>query len=251
MTTSYTKKQLEDIIAGLNLKMEGMEKSLASLQSVSTKVDNLETLLKTANEKNAVLVKALEEKEKQLNTVMLKLNSIEQHNRSWSIWINGVQLSSMEEVNTRAVKNRIYNDVLKPILAGAVEKGDLTSVPCMDNVIKHAHILPAKDGQVKPIICRFTIREYRALAFKHKKEFALRDTSDSNTRRTGPGRYRFPFFEDLTKMTFTKMRAIAAHPRVEACWSSGGQLRFKLKEGSVVHKVTSVLDTVEDIIAAV
>lgn len=250
MATSYTKKQLEDIIAGLNTKMEGMEKSLDSLKDVSTKVDNLETLLKQANEKNASLITALEDKEKKLNALSLKLNALEQHHRSWSVRVNGVQLSSAEEVSIRAVKNRVFNEVLKPILAGAVECGDLHEVPCMDNVIEHAHVLPAREGQVKPIICRFTIREYRSLVFKHKKTYAPREAADP-PNRARPGRYRFPFFEDLTKMTFTKMRAIATHPRVEACWSSGGQLRFKLKEGGVVHRVHNVLDTADDIVSSV
>ncbi len=113
-----------------------------------------------------------------------------------------------------------------------------------------SNTLPAKDKQVKPIICRFTVREYRSLVFKHKKAYAPRETTPASSRER-PGRYLYPFFEDLTKMSFSKMRAIAAHPQVETCWSSGGQLRFKLKDNNTVHKVHSVIDTVENIIAMI
>ena len=115
-----------------------MEKSLDSLKGINTKVDNLETLLKASNEKCAELVKALETKEAQVNTLMLKLNNIEQHNRSWSIRVNGIHLSNAEEVNIRAVKQRVFDSVLKQILAGAVECGDLEEIPAMNNVIEHA-----------------------------------------------------------------------------------------------------------------
>lgn len=190
----------------------------------------------------------MEAKELQLNQVMLKLNSIAQHNRSWSIRVNGVELSNEEETNSRAVKNKLFDTVLRPILQGAVECGDLDEIPAMEKVLEHAHILPAKDRQSKPIIARFTGREYRALVFKHKKAYAPREAS-AGASRERPGRYKYPLFEDLTKVTFGKMRAIASHPRVEACWSSGGQLRFKIKDSTYVHKVRSVLDSVEDIIS--
>ena len=61
--------------------------------------------------------------------------------------------------------------------------------------------------------------------FKHKRDYAPREEATLADR---PGRYVFPFFEDLTKMNFTKMRDIAAHPTVAACWSSRGHLRYKL-----------------------
>ncbi len=241
MATQHTKKQLEDIITGLNTKLDSMEKSLASLKDLPNKVSNLEDLLKASNKKNAELVKAIEAKDRQIDSLTLKLNAIEQHNRGWSVRINGVELSSEEEVNVRAVKNKIYNEVLLPILTGAVQCGDLADIPPLDSVLEHAHILPARDRQTKPIIAQFTVREFRSLVFKHKKAFAPRERGPSSASPDRPGRYKYPIFEDLTKLTFTKMRAIAALPSVEACWSSGGQLRFKLKDNPIVHRVPNLL----------
>ncbi len=251
MASAYTKKQLEDIVANLNVKLDTMQKSLTALEGLPGKVTNLETLLKTANEKQAELVKSLESMDRDMRTLRLKLNGLEQHNRSWSIRVNGVQLNEEEEADIKAVKERVYNNILKPILDGAVEMGDLPELPPASAVLEHAHVLPSRDrSKPKPIICRFYCREIRGLVFRHKRAFAPREVPSSNNRDR-PGRYMFPFFEDLTKVNFSKMRAIAANPRVEACWSSGGLIKFKLKDSVTVNRVSCVLDSVEDILAKV
>jgi hypothetical protein len=60
---------------------------------------------------------------------------------------------------------------------------------------------------------------------------------------------QFPFYEDLTRDNFLKMKALAADQRVTACWSVGGQLRFRLSTSpEVVHRVKSVYDSVDAII---
>ena len=106
------------------------------------------------------------------------------------------------------------------------------------------------------MIVQFFVRDMRSLVFRFKKEFAPRVREESvqaaASRRPaadGPGRYRYPFFEDLTSVNFKKMRAIADHPSVEACWSSRGQLRYKLKGSTTVKKVANVLGTVKSILS--
>jgi hypothetical protein len=47
-------------------------------------------------------------------------------------------------------------------------------------------------------------------------------------------RYCYLFFEDLTKLTFGKMRAIALDPSVAACWSVNGQLRYRLVDDPTI-----------------
>jgi hypothetical protein len=58
------------------------------------------------------------------------------------------------------------------------------------------------------------------LVFRHKKVYAPKHVD-------GPSkdRYKFLLFEDLTALTFTKMRALAADSRVAASWTSYGQIR--------------------------
>ena len=118
--------------------------------------------------------------------------------------------------------------------------------PPVERVLEATHVLPAaRDAKTKPIIVRFFVRDTRGLIFKHKKDFTPREEATSADK---PGCYVYPFFEDLTKMTFTKMRDIAAHPTVAACWSSRSQLCYKLKDNPMVKKVGCVMDSVDEIL---
>ena len=74
MSSAYTKKQLEDIIAGLNTKLDTMQKSLTALEGLPSKVTGLENLLKEANEKNAELVKSIDSMDKDIVALRLKVN---------------------------------------------------------------------------------------------------------------------------------------------------------------------------------
>ena len=241
---ALTKKQLEEIIAGLNSKLEVMEKKIDALEGLPSTVRKLEELLESSMAENSMLKQDLAYKEKQLEFLQLKVNSLEQYNRSWSIRVNGIALTSEEEKSVSVVKKKVYDNLLLPIFRGAYDSGDLEEIPTAEQVLENAHVLPAKDG-IKPIIARFFVREIRGLVFRHKKDFAPRAEATSADR---PGRYLFPFFEDLTKLTFTKMRAIADHPEVVACWSTGGQLRYKTKDSLLVKRVSNILDPVEKIV---
>ncbi len=156
----------------------------------------------------------------------------------------GLPLSAAEEKSSSLVKEKVYNDVIRPILEGAVKEGDIQQVPSNASaVIEMAHPLRAKDGAIKPIIARFYSRETRSLVFRHKKSYAPKLADGPNK-----GRYKYSLFEDLTALTFSKMRALAADPRVAASWTSHGQIRFRLLDDPTVRKVNSVLDPLDKIL---
>jgi hypothetical protein len=118
----------------------------------------------------------------------------------------GLPLTADEERSSKLVKCKLFDTLLRPILEGAVREGDLDEVPLnAENLLEMAHALPAKEGAVKPIIARFHAREMRSLVFRHKKRFAPKFEA-------GPQKDRFKYliFEDLTRLNFNKMRALAA-----------------------------------------
>jgi hypothetical protein len=105
------------------------------------------------------------------------------------------------------------------------------------------------------------------MIFRLKREFAPRaeeqpgETSSRVTRgaaRTSGeeqngaerrGKFKYLVFEDLTRLTFSKMRAISQHADVDTCWSVSGVLKFKLKDSNIVHKVKSILQPAEEIVS--
>lgn len=217
---------------------------LSKLDSLTTDVADLKKLLAASDAKNVELLTMLKERDSEIHALKRQLNSVEQHNRSWSIRVMGLPLTADDEKSSSRVKQQLYNSLLKPILEGAVAEGELAVVPGVDSLLEMAHVLPAKEGATKPIIARFHARELRSLVFRHKKQFAPKHT-------TGPmkDRYKYLLFEDLTRLTFTKMRALAQDPSVAACWSANGQLRYRLVDDPTIRKVKDVLDPVARILA--
>ena len=206
------------------------------------RLTHLEAMLEASAVENASLRHTLEDKKETIDLLQLKMNSIEQYNPYWSIRINWLAMTS----DGNLVKKKVYDHLLLPILQGAVEQGDLTDVP---------PVKKSPGGHPRAARSRRQDQTgYRKILYPGHPQPGLQAQEGlcaQGSRRLGrqPGRYVYPFFEDLTKMNFTKMRDIAAHPTVAACWSSRGQLRYKLKDSQTVKKVGCVMDTVDQILS--
>ncbi len=224
---ALTKKDLEDIVKGYKV----------DLANINSKLDTL------LNE-NAELKKMVAAKDEEIEGLKLHVNNLEQHNRAWSVRAMGLPLTLAEEKSSALVRDKLYKDVILPILEGAVVEGDLHQVPkSAEAVLEMAHPLRAKDGAVKPIIARFFSREIRSLVFRHKKAYAPK-VADGPTK----GRYKYSVFEDLTALIFAKMRALAADSRIAASWTSHGQIRYRLVDDPTVRRVNNVLDPLNKIL---
>jgi predicted nuclease with TOPRIM domain len=131
---ALTKKDLEDIVKGYKV----------DLANINTKLD---TLL----HENAELKKMVTAKDEEIEGLKQHINNLEQHNRAWSVRVMGLPLSPTEEKSSALVRDKLYKNVILPILEGAVAEGDLPQVPkSAETVIEMAHPLRAKDGAIKP-----------------------------------------------------------------------------------------------------
>jgi hypothetical protein len=224
---ALTKKDLEDIVKGYKV----------DLANINSKLDTLIT-------ENAELKKMVAARDEEIEGLKLHINSLEQHNRAWSVRIMGLPLSPTEEKSSVLVREKVYKSVILPILKGAAAAGDLQQIPKRaEEVLEMAHPLRAKDGAIKPIIARFYARELRALVFRHKKEYSPKQP-DGPTK----GRYKYSIFEDLTAITFSKMRALATDARVAASWTAHGQIRYRLVDDPTVRRVANVFDPLSKIL---
>jgi hypothetical protein len=266
-----TLEGMNKILTSLASQFSTFTTKIGSLDNIGAKVDAMETRMAAMEAK---LVLALEENKKlrasnvekdkiiaDLQTTIYnienKTNYLEQYNRSWSVRVLNIPLTDVEEKDPIKLRDKVFTLAFLPILQGALERGVITSMPDAAELLEIAHVLPGKPGANKPIITRFYNRFMRTLCLRFKKDLATRSPARRTTRtetREGPGpdergRIIFPFSEDLTFPTFTKMRALNMDSRVQACWSVNGQLRYKLANSEVVHKVQCVLDTVDAILA--
>jgi hypothetical protein len=231
---------------------EQLSASSATINDLSRRLTSIEALLHNTQKENTDLKKDLASSYDEVKQLKTKLNNLEQHHRSWSIRAIGVKIPAGDENDNEAVKNHLYSKLIRPILAGAVQKGLLATIPPAEEVLERAHILPYKKSGPKPIIARFYCRETRALVFKLKKEFAPKETTPT-TRSQGNDRgqrtrFLYQIYDDLTRANFSKMRAIGDDNRVDQCWAVNGQLKFRLKDSQVIMKVSSIYDSIEDIL---
>ena len=194
------------------------------------------------------LKKTLADRDKELYSCKERQNEQEQYVRGWSIRILNLAIPEAEASEPEKVMNHVHNRLLLPIFRGAKERGLLHSIPSAEAVLETAHILPAKEGAVPAIICRFYSRNIRAMVFRLRKDFAPRQQPERGERENRLGRFQHPFYEDLTRPNFHKLRALSLHDRVQSCWTVNGVIKYRLKDEDTVRKVKTVFATVEDIL---
>jgi hypothetical protein len=227
----------------MELLQEEMNRKLSTLME---EVRSLAENLKTTRKENEQLKERVSQQADEIAELRNDINERELHARSWSIRVNNITIGAGKETNNREVMLAIYNELVVPILTGAVELGEISAVPSCDNLIEIAHILPGK-GAKKPIIVRFFSRYWRSLLFRYRRDFAPREaTGNGNGDR--PGRMKYPFYEDLTRATFKQLKTIQSDSRVTAAWTVSGVVRFRIENDDNTYKVTSIYDTVDDLV---
>jgi hypothetical protein len=254
-----TLEELINTVKTLTATSEALRDQLttsnATIKNLSTRLSGIETILKTTQAENRELKEELAGSYDEAKQLKARFNNLEQHHRSWSIRAVGITIPAADETDNTKVRDHLYEKLLKPILAGAVEQNILPNIPTAEEILERAHILPSRKDGPKPIIARFYNREIRAIIFKLKKQYAPRAAPTEDRRRGDnqpptPGRLLYQIFDDLTKTNFIKMKMLGDDERVDQCWAANGQLKFKLTGSQQVRRVACVLDSVDQIISS-
>ena len=219
---------------------------LTALESMPARLDKLEKLLTEANEKVVKMEAEVISKNKIINELKTKANSLEQYNRQWSVRVLNVPLPEGDETDPIKVMHILFNTALLPIFHGALSNGIITSIPKCDEILETAHILPGPDGKPKPIIARFYSRNIRAMIFRLKRDHATKTTN--STSSSSRSSIKFLIFEDLTKDTYSTLKGLADDARTGAVWTINGNIRYKLTGETEVRKVANIHDSIEDIL---
>jgi len=240
-------------------QLAALTTQMAKVDKIEEEVKDLRVLIIALRDENKALNNQVKEKDKiiedmskSVSSLEEKLNQVEQHHRSWGARVLNLKVSDAEASNPEAMIEKVFDLALRPILEGAVRSGRLAAVPPALQVLEVAHVLPGKPGLPRPIIMRFFNRNIRSICFQFKREFAPREEEQRGARGSSEdsrkGRFLYPLYDDLTKPTLLKMRAISQDDRVQACWTVNGRIHFRLKESDSVRKVVSIMDPLEEIL---
>jgi hypothetical protein len=274
---SGDEESLMDMMRSMRSELKMLNSKMERVEVIENEVKSLKVLLNdavTENKKLQAEAKVTERKlcdmDERNNFLENRVNILEQYHRSWSVRALNIPLSADEESDNFAVMKKVYNVLLLPILRGAMEREIIPAIPTCEQLLETAHVLPGKANQPKPVICRFYSRNYKDAILRMKKFYAPREENggaatavgratggraSEGTRGEesggfeGRGKYKFPLYEDLSRASFLKMRAIGKDDRVKSCWSIKGQIKFVLhRSPNEVKKVNSLLDHLDDIL---
>jgi hypothetical protein len=102
---------------------------LDTLIDLPAKMSSLEKLLQEANSKIAAQQAKILNKDKAISDLKVKVNSLEQYNRKWSVRINNLPLPDSDETDTTKVIDTVYSKALLPILEVALSSGLIRKIP--------------------------------------------------------------------------------------------------------------------------
>ena len=143
---------VKTMAASVKAMREELATSNLTINNLTTRLVHIENILKTTQAENNHLKKELADSAQESNQLKAKLNSLEQHHRSWSVRVTGLKIPAEDEFDSNMVKIHLYEQLLKPILEGAVSKNILPTLPTACEILERAHILPAKDKATKSVI---------------------------------------------------------------------------------------------------
>jgi hypothetical protein len=233
-----------------------MESLNNSIQLLANSVASLNTTVSSMNSKlDAVIadistikqrVHTIEEDNKEAFSEIYKLkdqlNVVEQRGRSLVIRIFGLPMSEDEKDGpdpAKASAKLAYDRILKPLLDQAKKKVIISTVPVLQNVVHEAFRLKSRTPSSKPppLLVKLASPAIKTAIFKAKKEALPQPTDEEKNANFK----RFHLAEDLTPATYSFLKNLREHDKVERAWTTDGEVRYTIKGGkeNYVHKAKS------------
>lgn len=222
---------------------EKMDFLIKSAVSADQKLSDLHSKLCENTRRITIVENDVGSMQKDMLRLKSQVNRHEQQSRSLQIRVTNIQASPDE-----SVAKLVYDKVIRPILLVAKDKGRLTAVPQLANVIVDAYRMRSRSGQAPSdypphIMVRLTTAALKSTIFSFKKEgLPLAQPADRPLGLKRPN-----IMEDLTPDTYRFLKAIKTDPRFERAWTVEGQIRFIVSgdRSNSVRRVVSVYDSLE------
>ena len=226
-------------LAAVKVMQQNIEKVVNRVATLEATVAAQATVINNHEETIKTLVA-------EMKTIKEKTNAQDQQLKS-----NAVRLFNFPGSNDETgLPAKIYDRILKPILVAAKAKGDLATVPQLNNVIEEAfragRFAAGPNKPPPPVIIKFTSPAVRLAILKNKRT----NTPSPSEAEKALGLKRFALAEDLTTPTYRKLQELQKEERVSKAWTMGGEIWFVTTgENSQPRKVKSVYDPINVILS--
>ena len=234
-----------------------------SLESLEAKLDKL---LKKVDEISAVkaemeemrvadgtLMETVASQGREIMTLKEQANSRDQQLRSSSVRLYGFGHAAEDATDPRALSKRVYDSVVKPVLAAAKANKMIDVLPQLANAITEVYRVRVFTTQElipglppppppAPVIIKFANPAIRLAFLRCKKEHTPAPLDSDKAA----GTKKYTASEDLTGPTYKMFKAMVDSPLVDKVWTVDGRLRFTVPGDKSVKKVKSVFVSVAD-----
>jgi hypothetical protein len=234
--------KLDELMALVRGQSKALDETKSMLAESLGRVAKLEEHVST-------LQLRLDAQDKEILQLKDSANFLNQQSRANSIRLLGFPVTDDEKMSTdggKSLSTRVYEKILKPVLAVAKAKGDLSSIPTLPNTISSIYRAGKLNSpKPPPIVISFSHSQTRLAVLRHKRNNVPSPSDDE--KRNGIKSYILA--EDLTSSTFRMMKQLQADERVCKVWSAEGRLKFTLhSDVNTIHRVKSVFLPIEKII---
>ena len=221
----------------IQFALEGLR---SSVREVKEEVRGLQFVVDNHSDRLLALERDMQEQKDLANQHQQQLRSLTLR------LLNFPVISGESDDNNTGLRSRVYDSVLKPLLAAAKAAKDLNSVPQMATVIEacfrpfNASLATQQDDPPPPhVIIKISSRPIKIALLKNRKHLPKPQSDDIK---------RLILVEDLTPATHKALTAISKSKAAGKVWTIDGAIKYTLEGQSTVRTVKSVFDPLNKMI---
>ena len=235
-------------LESLDAKLNTLLKKMDEFSAVRVEVEEMRVAVST-------LMETVASQGREIMSLKEQANSRDQQLRSSSVRLYGFGHAAEDATDPRALSKRVYDSVVKPVLAVAKANKMIDVLPQLANAITEVYrvrvfttqelipgLPPPPPPPPAPVIIKFANPAIRLAFLRCKKEHTPAPLDSDKAA----GTKKYTASEDLTGPTYKMFKAMVDSPLVDKVWTVDGRLRFTVPGDKSVKKVKSVFVSVAD-----
>jgi len=125
-------------LSSMSNNMAAMNQRLDKVDLLGEQLNNIEESMRNISTEHAAFKTTLANTQTTITNIQANQVTMDQYNRSWSMRIMNLQLSTEDEANPFRIAETIYTKVFLPILTGAYSEDLIPRIPTCEQLLEMA-----------------------------------------------------------------------------------------------------------------